>query len=126
MTINGYELPDKANVLGTEYKFFYNTEEEDFKMKGNNGYCEIYAKEIHINKDLLIPRENDDRIKNIYEFALKVIRHELIHAFTIESGLWENNDWARDEEMTDWIAIQFPKMMKCFEDVGALKGENRK
>jgi len=28
--------------------------------------------------------------------------------------------WARHEEMVDWIAIQFPKIMKAFQEVGAL------
>ena len=36
----------------------------------------------------------------------KVIRHELVHAFLFESGL-SVNSWADNEEIVDWIAIQF-------------------
>jgi len=45
----------------------------------------------------------------------KNIRHELIHAFLSESGLWANCDWAK-EEMVDWLAIQFPKLLKAFTE----------
>ena len=49
-----------------------------------------------------------------------VIRHEIIHAFLFESGLAQNtNDvesWAMNEEMVDWLAIQFPKLLKAFKE----------
>ena len=48
------------------------------------------------------------------------MRHELIHAFLFESGLAENSNWARNEEMVDWIARQFPKMAKTFQEVKVL------
>lgn len=54
----------------------------------------------------------------------KVLRHEVIHGFLYESGLWNNSGnveaWGRSEEITDWIAIQFPKMLKAFQEVGCL------
>lgn len=51
--------------------------------------------------------------------------HEITHAFLDESGLQHCSSvpmgaWARHEEMVDWIAIQFPKIMKAFQEVGAL------
>ena len=52
---------------------------------------------------------------------LDKIRHELVHAFAYESGLAENSPWAFNEEMTDWIAIQFPKMLKAFETAMVLQ-----
>ena len=50
----------------------------------------------------------------------KVKRHEIIHAFLFESGLAENSAWAQNEEMVDFFAIQFPKLLKAFETAGAL------
>ena len=123
MKINSYVLSDKANVLGTEYKFFYDTEDTDPKMKNADGYCEVCAKEIHINRSLFEQGSGDTlQLRRLDIYGRKVIRHEIIHAFIHESGLWECCEWAKNEELTDWIARQFPKMMKCFEDAGALKG----
>ena len=50
----------------------------------------------------------------------RILRHEIIHAFAFESGLADDSAWAMDEEMTDWIAHQFPKMLAAFKAVGAL------
>lgn len=59
-------------------------------------------------------------------YRKRTLRHELIHAFLNESGLSENASvpadcgWAKHEEMIDWIAIQFPKMVKAFKEAGCL------
>ena len=54
----------------------------------------------------------------------KVLRHEIIHAYFYESGVWDmsgsSEAWARDETITDWFAIQAPKMLKTFQEAGAL------
>ena len=119
MIINGNKLPEKATVLGEVYKFYYETEDQDPKMKGNDGYTETAEREIHIEKTIFDENKDDVRqIKNIAKYGRKVIRHELVHAFIEESGLAECNDWARCEELVDWIAKQFPKMMKCFVEAG--------
>lgn len=62
---------------------------------------------------------------NIAEYNKKVLRHEIIHAFLRESGLSGNSmqydgAWAQCEEMVDWIAIQFPKILKAFQDADCL------
>lgn len=119
MIINGNKLPEKATVLGEVYKFFYETEECAPKMKGNDGYTETVEKEIHIEKGIFEDQPEDKQlVKNLPKYGRKVIRHELVHAFIEESGLAECNDWARSEELVDWIAKQFPKMMKCFIEAG--------
>lgn len=38
------------------------------------------------------------------------MRHELIHAFLGESGLRSDSEWAENEEMVDYFAIQFEKI----------------
>ena len=50
----------------------------------------------------------------------KVVRHEIVHAFLTESGLAENSFWAQNEELVDWIAIQGPKLIKAWQEAGAL------
>lgn len=119
MIINGNKLPNKANVLGTEYKIFYSTEEEYPKLKDSDGINEFVTKEIYIEKELFQEHRDDDlQVKDLPSYGRKVIRHELVHAFIEESGLAECCDWARSEELVDWIARQFPKMMKCFFECG--------
>ena len=50
----------------------------------------------------------------------KNVRHELVHAFLFECGLAENSNWAQNEELVDWIAIQGPKIYKAWQDAGAV------
>lgn len=38
-----------------------------------------------------------------------------VHAILFESGLDHNTEWARNEEVVDWIAIQFPKLLDIFK-----------
>ena len=45
----------------------------------------------------------------------QVIRHEIIHAMLHESGL---NEYAHDETLVDWIALQFDKINKIVEQAG--------
>ncbi|MBA4699222.1 MAG: hypothetical protein H2212_07270 [Ruminococcus sp.] len=115
----------KVNILGTEYTVFTDdANDPELKGKDRAGYCFYDAREIHIADP-----DTDDDWKNEPEKAKKncinrVLRHEIIHAFFMESGLaYDTVDveaWAVNEEMVDWIAIQFPKLQKAFEEVGCL------
>lgn len=111
----------KVNVLGTEYTIIHKKESEDKTLKGIDGYCDSSTKTI-----VLLEIEEDDMSKkDLITYQKSVLRHELIHAFLSESGLGScagqvQGSWADNEEMVDWIAIQFPKMIKAFEEVGAL------
>ena len=49
-----------------------------------------------------------------------MLRHEIVHAFLYESGLDVSSEWARNEEIVDWIALQTPKLQKAFEEAGCL------
>ena len=53
-----------------------------------------------------------------------MIRHEIIHAFLVESGLdnnWKHaEEYGHDETMIDWMAMQHTKLQKAFEEVGAV------
>ena len=116
---NEYKLPASVNILSQEYKIFYEDEEENVRLKNADGYLEPYAKEIHIDKSIFEQDNNDPlQLKQLDIYGRKVIRHEIIHAFIIESGLWECCSWAQNEELTDWIARQFPKIEDCFNKLG--------
>lgn len=116
-------MKDKVNILGTEYIIYRNVEEEkEPRLKGNYGFCDYCTKEIYLSKEALT--ETEDSMKNLKEYENKVLRHEIVHAFLYESGLRENSDrqiaWAENEEMVDWIAIQFPKIEKVFKELNIL------
>lgn len=53
-------------------------------------------------------------------YQKKVLRHEIVHAFLYESGLWQNaygsKCWAKNEEMIDWMAIQIPKIQRAYKE----------
>ena len=100
-----------VNILGTDYEVITQTEEENPKLKEAYGLCEMYSKKIVLS-DI---KEDVMNVDNIEAFKRKVVRHEIIHAFFAESGLRSNSDYAQNEELVDWIAIQFPKILQVFE-----------
>ena len=100
----------KVNVLGEEWVVTWRTKEEDVHLLECNGYSDETIRTIVIEW-----YEWDGRnLTNMADYTAKVLRHELVHAMLYESGLGINTDkeWARNEEMVDWIAIQLPMMAK--------------
>lgn len=98
-----------VNVLGTKYQIKESNKEEDSYLETMDGYCDTSTKTIVIDTF----QNTHGSQKNLDEYRRQVIRHELVHAFLFESGL-SGCSWADNEEMVDWIAIQFPKMMETF------------
>ena len=43
--------------------------------------------------------------------------HEIVHAFLHESGLSSNSEWAMNEEIADWIALQLPKIISICNEL---------
>lgn len=109
-----------VNILGTKYTIYERTEEEDVKLKENDGYCDSSTKEIVI----LIYQDDVMNKGNMRHYKNQVLRHEIIHAFLVESGLDGNGhstrNWELNEEMVDWFAIQFPKIMKVYQELGVV------
>lgn len=106
-----------ANVLGTEYKLELDVPEgDDPALVMNQGYCDCTSKSIRVKEydmtDVLAYANPEDYLK-------ATVRHELIHAFLDESGL-QGCSWAGNEEMVDWFAIQFPKIVKVFKELDVL------
>ena len=109
----------KINVLGTEYTIEERAVEEDADLEKFDGYCDKSVKLIVISK-----KAPDCNLGDFEWYRKKILRHEIIHAFLFESGLHENfehaNRFGHDETMVDWIAVQFPKLQKAFEEAGCL------
>ena len=95
----------EINVLGTEYTITEQTAQDNSLWT---------SKEIVISKDI------DGNLHNLDWYKRKVKRHEILHAFAAESGLNECSDWARNEEMIDWIAYQGLKIIEAWKAAGAI------
>lgn len=105
------------NILGTEYTILFKKEEDDEKLTICDGYCDFSSKEIVCG----IFERTIDSYKDIERYAKGVLRHEIIHGFLYESGLDGNSNdikqWARNEEMVDWMALQIPKIKKVYDEL---------
>lgn len=109
----------KVDILGTKYKIVMDAPEE-MLPEDADGAMDQSLKRIVIAKFV----SDRNSIKNLDDYGKKVLRHEIIHAFLYESGLWNNSSdvtaWGQSEEIADWMAIQSPKLFKAFKDAGAL------
>lgn len=117
----------KIDVLGTKYIIRrVNCGEDEYMDKMHfGGYCDGSTKEIIILNLKSAPDWKDEPDYVIKNQENETFRHELIHAFLNESGLQWNSvgvdHWAKNEEMVDWIAIQFPKLLKAFKEAGCIE-----
>jgi hypothetical protein len=110
----------KVNVCGAEWTISQRNPSEDKYLEKVDGYCDYTTNEIvydpHPYSD--IPEGEDFAAPETEN--KRIVRHELVHAFLFESGLANDTGWARNETIVDWIARQFPKMLKAFQDAGAV------
>lgn len=104
-----------VDVLGTKYSIKQSCEAKDVNLKNYDGYCDTTVKSIVIDTF----NNCSGSKQNLEEYKKQVIRHELVHAFLFESGL-DGCSWAENEEIVDWIACQFPKLLKTMFDADAL------
>lgn len=118
--------PMKATILGTEYTIEKHKYDEDHELGDLGGYCE-YINPLIVVGDLTTYKPLEGAKKETLEMMEKeTLRHEIIHAFLNESGLGQNAfasseiPWSQNEEMVDWIAMQFPKIAKTYEELGIM------
>lgn len=109
----------KVNILGTEYTILFDVPDEDMP-ENSNGCMDQSIQTIKIAKF-----ESDrDSLKDLDQFKKKVLRHEIVHAFLYESGIWNNSGssdcWGMDETIVDWFAIQSPKIFRAFKEADCL------
>ena len=116
-------MNNKVNVLGTEYTIAFGTYKEFPALEHMDGYTDTSIHLIVVD-DMSLADGDVDAKKDLESYKKSTLRHEITHAFLYESGLAGNSThcdcWAQNEEMVDWIAIQFPKMLKAFEEVGCI------
>ncbi len=100
-------------ILGTKYKILYCKDvdsDSEFSANPNTGaYIDYYEKNIVVN----------EKIDSFECFLRTTLLHELIHGFLFESGLnsESTDDWAENEEMVDWFALQFAKIEKVVDTI---------
>lgn len=108
----------KLTIMGSEYQVIFD-DKFDEKMPELSGFFDPTSKEIHVLE--IQPKEDYGLECQDVVVAMKAtLRHEIIHAFLFESGLWcdsmpLHSGWAMNEEMVDWFALQAPKIYDCFE-----------
>lgn len=106
----------KINVLGTEYTIEEKLREEDKIFNDLDGYCDSTVKKI-----VVCAGGENESLEDYQAHKKKVLRHEIIHAFHLESGIGENLEvkpYGFPETLVDWFAIQFPKILKVFVELG--------
>ena len=99
------------NILGTDYLVA-----PGLKDAESDGDVNFYNKTINVRdqKDLFggdgTDQEKRKRMKEVF-------RHEITHAMLFESGFEE---FAYNEELVNWFAIQSPKLFKLFQKLDVL------
>ena len=110
-----------VDILGSEWTIQFRDEDPAFEKA--QGYAEPNEKIIIIEN---VKPTNPNEPLELTEYAQsidqkRVLRHEILHAFLMESGLDANanavENWATNEEMVDWFAIQSPKIFKIYKEL---------
>ena len=109
----------KVNILGSEWNVKFGNEEAYPNLTNVDGYTDLSIREIVVD-DMETSRGQIGAKADLESYQKQVVRHEIIHAFLLESGLDSNSNsadnWAVNEEMVDWFAIQSPKIFKVFNE----------
>ena len=103
------------SILGQDYDLQEISAKDDVKLSDFDGYCDGFGKIIRINNDYNMSCPTN--ISDMAGYIRRIKRHEIIHAFFEESGL---EKYKGDELIVEWIANQFPKLEKAFQQAGAL------
>lgn len=104
-------LVKEVSVLGTRYKIV-----ETDNLRDLDGETDFYDKVIRV-------RNVSDMLEDTCETWKKelrrweTLRHELVHAMLMQSGL---TTYAYDETIVEWIAQKFEEMKMLFEGCDAI------
>ena len=117
----------QLDILGTKYavnRYRYR-DKPIFEKRSIDGYCDSIEKEIAIVDLHSHPAYEDESEEYCRKAEKMTLRHEIVHAFFNESGLMDSSlqytgGWAKNEEMVDWVAAQFGKIMECFKAADCL------
>lgn len=109
----------KVNILGSEWNVKFGNEKEYPNLTNVDGYTDLSIRKIVVD-DMEASQGQIGAKADLESYQKQVVRHEIIHAFLLESGLDSNSNsadsWAVNEEMVDWFAIQSPKIFKAFNE----------
>jgi hypothetical protein len=116
-----------VKILGTAYKVRLCVPyDKDPDLKGKFGYTSFPEKLIVVADICTIPGWEEASDNEILDTFFTTIRREIIHAYLAESGLSGSSAsascWAMNEEMVDWFAIQFPKILETFKKLDCIGG----
>lgn len=116
-------MTQTVSIMGAEYKVIIGVSpEEDKALDGRYGYCQPTSRLIVIADMDKIPSWDGESEADKKAAVIVTLRHEVLHAFLYESGLWGSSldvqAWAMNEEMIDWYAIQYPKIADVYEQLG--------
>lgn len=110
----------KVDILGSEWDIKFGSEKEFPDLAEMDGYTDSSTKEIIVD-DMKTSQGQIGAMADIESYQKQVVRHEIVHAFLAESGLEscsnKAENWATNEEMVDWFAIQSPKIFKVFSEL---------
>ena len=110
----------KVDILGSEWSVKFGNKKEYPNLTSVDGYTDSSTREIVVD-DMEASHGQIGAKADLKSYQKQVVRHEIIHAFLIESGLDSNSNsadsWAVNEEMVDWFAIQSPKIFKVFNEL---------
>lgn len=109
----------KIDVLGEKYSVIITNEKKDPRLANIAGFCDDTTKECVIDDGSYAEQDLHSK-SNMSVQTKKTIRHEIVHAFLCESGLADCSDWATNEEIVDWIALQGLKFYKAWQEAGAI------
>lgn len=112
-----------VNILGSRYSVYIDVpENKDKDLVNRFGYCCPTMRKIVTVDFNTVDTWKDEPHHSKLVQRNTTLRHEVIHAFLYESGLWGSSfgseSWAMNEEMVDWIANQFPKILKVYRQLG--------
>lgn len=117
----------KINIMGTDYTIERREYKADplFEKLQCDGYCDGVTREIVMCILSTHPEYEGDSESRCELAEKETLRHEIVHAFLNESGLQGSSlqyggGWAKNEEMVDWIAIRFPKLLQAFKDADCM------
>ena len=104
------------NILGQEYDLQELGGNDDARLSDDlDGYCDGWGKIIRVRNDYNY--KSPYNVSHMEGYKRNVKRHEILHAFFDECGLTGNRSI---EEMCEWIARQFSKLQKVFQEAGEL------
>ena len=82
-----------VNILGTPYEIIVKKydEEEAFAKRHIAGFCDPWAREIVLCDMHTYDGWDNESEKTVVSCQKENLKHEIVHAFFYESGLWDNS-----------------------------------